>query len=216
MSLCRRPAWRRAVERSCWAVGWRRGQLGPVDRVERADDRGQWGAQLVADRGNEVALHLCDFLQPPGHVRLGLVAPDLGENEPCRGGQRAELLELVLGEVADVGVADDDHPNPKALDLERRNESLLQSELLEEDVRLGVRVDFSHVEGLAGTVGLGHDPGGCDIEDDGVGVEGIAVHPDRAHHLQPVPIGVVEEHHADLGIEVLANGPDQMGDDLRE
>jgi hypothetical protein len=79
---------------------------------------------------------------------------------------------------------------------------------------VGLLVDLPHEKGPARPVHLGHDRRRGHVEHDRVGIEGIAVDPDRAHHLEAVTLSVVEQDHTHLGIQVLADGPDQMRDDL--
>jgi hypothetical protein len=168
----------------------------------------------VADRGDEVRLHLRYFFESPRHLGLGLVPADLREDQTGRGGQRPELVELALVEAAHVGVADDDRADPKVLDLERCDQGLAQTQITEQDMGVGLLVDLPHEKGPARPVHLGHDRRRGHVEHDRVRIEGIAVDPDRAHHLEAVALGVVEEDHSHLGVQVLADGPHQMGDDL--
>jgi hypothetical protein len=113
-------------------LGW--GELGAVDRVERPDDGGEGAAQLVADGGHEVGLHLCHFLETARHLRLRLVVADLTQHQPGRRCQGAELFQLLLCEVTLIGVADDDSPDPHRLHFERGDQGLFEPEILEQDV----------------------------------------------------------------------------------
>ncbi len=168
----------------------------------------------MADSGHEVRLHLGDLLEPAGHLGLCLVSPDLAEHQPGGGGERAELLELVLREVSHVGIADDDHPHPHRLHLERRHQGLLQTQLAQEDVGVAALLDLFHVYRLDRPIGLGDDAGSVDLHGDLLGVQRVAVDPDRAHHLETLQLVVLEQDHAHLCVEVLADGAHELGDDL--
>ena len=170
----------------------------------------------MADGRHEVGLHLGHLFQTSRHLCLRLVTPDLRQNEAGRSSQGAELVELILVEGADIGVADDDGAHPQVLDLQRRYQGLAQPQLPEEDVGVGVLVDVPDEERAPRPVHLGDDGGRGHIEDDRVGLQGIPVDPDRAHHLETMTFWVVEEDHADLRVQILADGANEMGHDLGE
>ena len=168
----------------------------------------------MTHRGHEVGLHLRHLFETAGHLGLGLVSADLAEHQARGSGQRAEVLDLILGEVTPSGLPDDDHTDTHRLHLERGDDRLSQAQVLQHQVGVRVLVDPPDMDRPNRPIGLGDDVDTRDVHHRLLGVHGPAVHPDRAHHLELVEPAVVEEHHADLGVEVATDGSDQVGDDL--
>ncbi len=72
------------------------------------------------------------------------------------------------------------------------------------------------MNGLGCPVGLCDHTLSVDLNRYRIGVDGPAVHPNRVHHLEPGQVGILEEDNTHIGVEVLADGPNQFRDDLGE
>ena len=211
---CRRPAWRRAVEKQVPGRFGLGGQLGSGDGVEGTDDRGQRRTQLVAHDRNEVGLHLRDLLEAPGHLGDRLVTTELGKHQRRRGTQGGQGLELFVGEGAFDRVSHRDDAHLELFDLERCHHRLVEAEFAEHSVTLGLVGDLLEEHRLARLEHLGKHAAGAHRDRDVAGLERIAGDPDRVHDLQLVGFGDVEHHDPHLGIEVGADATHQFGQDL--